>query len=327
MVRAGAAETALLAGLVVLAGCGGSGDAVQQGGTLTPVPVPGDEPSPTAAPPPGVAPAGVENPSALVTAHRDVLRGASYTVCRFERVTVADGTFLRERSTAVRIGPDRSRFHVVHAERGGWPTAPPTRIELWSDGDTLLVAREPGSPAARYETHPAAVFDQRPAPFDDRAFEFVELSSLPTIRTFLAAAETRIARETGDGEPGFRVTGSADRMDGGALPGTPAGAAGRGNDSAIRNVSLDARVTPEGFVSEFRVRYDAVAPGAADATEGGTADGVPLRVTRTVRYADVGATTIDRPRWYRAATNGTGAGPRASPAESGAGPAACGRAG
>lgn len=103
----------LLLGLVVvLAGC--SGPALQ-GATTTPTATPAPVPTVEDSFPPGVAPEGVADASALADAHRESVRDCSHTLVVFERERVGEpalGSHFVGNRTVYQVGADGS-FNVT----------------------------------------------------------------------------------------------------------------------------------------------------------------------------------------------------------------------
>jgi hypothetical protein len=312
-----------LAGLLVLAGCGGLGAGGDDSGpeaTLTPVDVPGD--SGSAGPavealPPGVTPAGVEDPFALAWAHTGALEGRSYTVRSVVTVRHPNGTLRGRRRTVARVGADRRRFHVVHVTRG--PTPPfrpvrrgavrtPGRSVFWSDGRRLLwsVTRPNGTayrsvPAGEYDPDGSRVGERWRGPADTGGEDIYLV--LNAVRT--AVSETTVAGSGSDSATGngtaVRIESTGRASAGSVEEAHSIGAAfeyplGAEFDT-VSSVDLSATVTPDGFVREYRFAY---AVGDEDERVG---------VVRRVTYSAVGRTAIARPAWYdRAVEEGTDGG-------------------
>ncbi|WP_435195255.1 hypothetical protein [Natronomonas sp. EA1] len=178
---------ALLALLLVLAGCSAlapGGDTTPEP-TLTPAPVPEDTPSPTRAPPerlaPGLTTAGVDNATALAAAHATRLNGTYVlrrnvtvrntninVVARSRSVIRDNGTHERYQYTPLFGGPRLEYYHTNgtawrRSVENGTVTYDRTTLEPWFDGsafdittllartDARVVDRERAGATRRYE--------------------------------------------------------------------------------------------------------------------------------------------------------------------------------
>lgn len=285
---------AVLVLVVVLAGCNGLvlGGEETPASTVTPMPVPTDEPTPTPRPElaPGLTRNGVVEPFALAEAHASVLADTSYTLVENHSVRFRRGMVYSGGTVEARLGTNHTRYAVV---RTGSQTSVPFPVieeRFWSNGNRTLVART----STDNTTYAIARADGGPLPVR-RA-----LSDDPTnsdrIPTLFGAMETRVVGLTvRNGTRLYRVRGS-----------------NLTNEFALDtewespgNVKLVALVDRRGLVREYRLHYTA------------SFDGDPVRVSRRVRYTNVGSTTVERPSWYGAAvrnvtaatTNGTDAPP------------------
>jgi hypothetical protein len=242
--------------LVVLAGCAGltGGD-----------PTPRDTVSPVAVPttgegyPPGVDEAGV-SPSSLAAAHDRALAGTSFTFVRRQRV-VANGTVWttdRERRVAA-DGTYTGRLNRT-APEPPLQGVPPVRFAYWTNGTATAYYREssrgPGSYAWSDGTPPV-----------------VDVTGSRTVERLFRAVEPSVVER----REGVVLVGSSDR-----LPDALSPSLGLADP---RDVSLTARVAPDGVVTRWRLTYVA------------TADGRSVRVVRDTRVTAVGATTVERPAW------------------------------
>jgi len=294
--RAGAA---LLAALLVLAGC--SGLAGDDRTRPTPAPVPTDAPE-TASQrslAPGVGPAGRTDPLALSLAHDRTVRNRSVTV-RFERVRrYPNGSLHSRRARLVRASANRTRLFSRFENDGPGATYFPEggSVTVFTDGTRLLQRTRRGErvsygglPPSRYRVGTAPVIPYLPG--GGRVY------------VVFASVQTRFAGvETAGGVERYRV--ESVRQTG------PAGLAGSEQIDAVRNLSVTATITPAGLVRSYRLEYV------------GIENGTPLTVTTVVSYRAVGSTRVERPPWYgramaaldrRNGTNGAGArGDSASP--------------
>lgn len=269
--------------VVVTAGCSGFAFGGGDGpvSTVTPAPVPADD---AGTYPVGLGPGGVTSPSLLGAAHAAALNGTSYTLKMTRTVRYANGTLRSDLRIEVALDADRTHLANVSVRGHAAPVLlgrPPASASFWSDGDvylrrltrdnrTIYNEYEPPDNYAgtwRYWVHTAAL-NGRP-----------EADVTQTVAPF----QTRTTRTESDDGTVYVVSG--DRLRRGDL-GTPW--------SARRNATLAARVTQSGLVRAYRTEYTA------------TAGGERVRVTRTVRFDDVGNTTVGRPSWYDRARSTTG---------------------
>lgn len=286
----------LAATLVLVAGCSSPASAPTgtETATATAAPVPTDRPSTFLAP--GVTPRGVTDPVALARAHRRTLGRTSVTVRVEESRRYANGTLRWRRTATQRVdaGGRTVRSHYVGAFEGStrgsgllsefvrFPDA--TRVERYTVG---------GGAYHRYRFPSGDTWYVGAASPDPRLVD-------PGLVPLFWAVDTRVTgREVRDGTTRYRLEG-AEIID----PTTFERVFVGGPSVEVRNVSLDATVDGRGVVHRYRLIYRLVRP-----------DGVVVRGKESVRFEDVGTTTVERPTWYAAAANATGtwggeAGPR-----------------
>lgn len=277
----------LVAVLVVVAGC--SSPASPPTGTTTATataaPVPTDQPSTFLAP--GVTPRGVADPVALAMAHRRTLGRTNVTVRIEESRRYANGT-LRWRRTAIQRVDARGRTVRSHyvgefegSRRGSgllsefvrFPDA--TRVERYTVGDGAY---------HRYRFPSGDTWYVGAASPDPRLVD-------PGLVPLFWAIDTRVtAREVRDGTARYRLEGS-EVGDPTTLQRVFLG----GRFADVRNVSFEATVDERGVVRRYRLTYTLV-----------RTDGVVVLGTESVRFTDIGTTTMERPDWYTAAVNATG---------------------
>lgn len=130
-------RTVLLGLVVVLAGC--SGPALQ-GATTTPTATPAPVPTVEDSYPPGMAPDGVEDASALADAHRESVGDRSQTMVVFERERVGEpalGSHFVGNRTVYRVGANGSYnvtvFTVNTRGNGALTTQVPRRARFGND--------------------------------------------------------------------------------------------------------------------------------------------------------------------------------------------------
>jgi hypothetical protein len=312
-----------LAGLLLLAGCGGvassgAGGGGDAGATLTPVEVPEETASPRPLAtelPPGMGPDGVEDPFVLARAHTEALEGRSYTVRSVVTMRYPNGTLRGRGRTVARVGADRSRFHVVHVTLGPRPpfrpvregaVRTPGRSAFWSDGRRFLwsVTRPGGTvyrsiPPGEYEPEESGVLDRWRGRADAGGEDVYLVTN--AVRTRVTAGSEN---GSGSGSEGALRIVSTGRASAGSVEESHSIGAAFDHPlgvefSTVTSVELTATVEPSGFVREYRFAYAVV-----DEDE-------RVRVVRRVTYSAVGETTIPRPEWYGRtvddAANGTDA--------------------
>lgn len=259
--------------LLVLSGCSG----LFGGGTSTPTVTPVDPPtgSPTATPVPVLAPGvtarGVQNASALASAHEAVLANESHTIAATETRRYADGTLQWQYDSDRRVAPTEARHHAVATISG---TERPfgigslrnvSRFETYREGQQVHVFESNGTATRSVRTTgdaPRVVAD-------------------PLVAVF-SATETEVeGRVTRNGTTVHRlVVVEVTR------PELLAGALARPSYDSVENASFSALVDSRGLVHEYRLAYTL--------HRGETT----VQVTREVRFRSVGNTTVTRPPWY-----------------------------
>lgn len=286
--RSGSLPALALVFAVILAGCGG---AVLGGDRSPPTTATATTNQSTILPPPGISSLRVLNPSALGRAHARAIENTSYVVVSNRTVSGPNGTLLSRLTTRIAVD-DQEGFHA-RAETAG-PEAPvfigePPAIGIyWSNGTvylrklshgdrTVYTQYEPpntwvGTRAYWAEAVPFGARNNRPATFYTAVFH---------------AVPARVVGETSiHGTPVLRLEGTINETDTDAdLP---------DDLDSISNVTLVALVDQDGLVRALDLRYV------------GTLDEEPVRVHWSVRYSDIGSTSVDRPSWYDRAANETG---------------------
>lgn len=279
----------LVAALVLVAGCSSPASAptgtTTATATATAAPVPTDRPSTFLAP--GVTPRGVADPVALARAHRRTLGRTSVTVRVEESHRYANGTLRWRRTATQRVdaGGRTVRSHYVGAFEGStrdsgllsefvrFPHA--TRVERYTVG---------GGAYHRYRFPSGDTWYVGASSPDPRIVD-------PGLVPLFWAVDTRVtAREVRDGTTRYRLEGNEV-----ADPTTLERVFVGGRFADVRNVSLEATVDGRGVVHRYRLTYTLV-----------RTDGVVALGTESVRFTDVGTTTVERPTWYAAAVNATG---------------------
>lgn len=239
--------------LLLLAGCGGTSDPTP---TTTPAPVP--DSNATAALPPGVAADSV-NATELADAHQRAVENRSYILVIVNRRRVG-GQELGARFTGtrqvIRVAGDRYLSEeAALSARAAFSATVVERI-VFSDGSERYI---------RAETENGTIY--RVVPDDPGRFAAL---SARMIAHHLAVENVSVS------------------------PTVDGGAEIRGSSPTEVNASyytVEARVGPDGFVTELRANYR-------------DAEGTPQWVT--LKYRRVGNTSVERPEWMDdAVTNAT----------------------
>ncbi|MFD1514019.1 hypothetical protein [Halomarina rubra] len=276
------AVVAVVACLLVLAGCGTDGVGERGGlGTpaapVTPAPVPGDRPAPadteaTEEVAPGVTNAGVVDSGRLVAAHVEHVRGRSVATTRRTVVYGVDGRVRSSAQTRAFVGADRRRAFVDHRVAG-----PPAgfgmddeRVQQYVAGETVF-ARTVSNGTERFASSARD-------PYATTGSALVSnISTGPSLATAFAAFVFDVAPHAGAwAESRYRLRSTTD-PERGALAGLA--------DERAQDVSFMATVTDEGLVTWWRMAYTT------------DRDGETVRVVRTVSFDGVGTTTVERPGW------------------------------
>lgn len=264
--------------LLTLAGCSGlslEGTTTPERSELTPAPVPD---AVDGSGPPGIADGEVTSVRLLGQAHGAALNELSYTVASNRTVVYPNETVRSQIRTRVAVERDGTHLADVSVRGPRAPVLlgrPPASATFWSDGERNL---------RRLERDNRTVYNEYTPPDSyagTRSFwvQSVALDGTPT---------RDVTRTLGS----FRTLTVAER-------------AGASNESLIRgralwedesvtsgavdptNATLTARVRNDGLVAAYRVRYTARTP-----------DGERIRVIQSVRFENVGQTTVERPSWY-----------------------------
>lgn len=130
-----------LALLVLLAGCGSYAVGSLDTPTVTPAPVPSDQPVSTAGQslPPGLSETGITNVTALRRAHARVLSSTSFTRHTTLSIQYLNGTELLgvERTLQVEPADDRFSYREVRTGSSAQRPSDTVRVSIWSTGDRV----------------------------------------------------------------------------------------------------------------------------------------------------------------------------------------------
>lgn len=268
---------ALFALSLVLAGCNGlalGGDETPER-TFTPAPVPTDEPTPTPVPQlaPGLMGTGVTDAFALRLAHSSVLDNTSYTFYSNTTVRHANGTVFNRIAIRVQSTANHSRYFFTQngspVAISGW-----RGFSLWFAGERVLVTQTNESDTS-YSIPRSA--DGEPVPLHELSFFSTNSAGVGTL---FSSVETRVAnRKQRNGTTVYRVVATNVT--------NPAAFERRWQNP--RNLTLVAFVDSRGLVRAYRLDYTA------------TLSNSTVRISRQVRYTNIGTTTVERPPWYEQA--------------------------
>lgn len=268
---------AVLALLVLLAGCSGATPGGTPTAVPTPAPVPDLTPTPTRTPPPvdgplvtatgplapGLTAEGVRDAVALAEAHFGTLRGQNVTVERTTVVRYGNGTTRRLDERVLLDAAGERSLAVV--------TLGNTTRREWTEERTALV-RTDRDGVVEYRAERA-----RP--------ETVRSVYRRSFLGLLVAADGARVTRMSEGGADYRVTANVDTLREAESP--------FGLDPDPGRLTLF--VAESGFVVGWDLRYRA-----------SERDGTPVAVTTRLRHTDVGTTAVERPAWTTDALAATG---------------------
>lgn len=269
--------TALVVGLLLLAGC--AGVQFQWGSGSSPT-------TPTASPestqdtsqyPPGITSAGVSEPATLSTAHATTLQGQSYSVTKTYQIEYSNGTLYTSETVSTQVAASEARYLYNSTVRGTveriYGSSSGTLVR-YANGSVVVQKTEIGAEASyRVITgpngEPVPPAELSPEPADDR------INVL-----FGALSNVSVTRQSG----------SVYRIEATSL--------GRNSlvvdEILISNVTdfhFTATVSADGLVRAYTVSYD------------GTVDGHAVSVREQREYDTIGSTTVEQPPWYENAVS------------------------
>lgn len=295
-------SAALVAAAVLLAGCGGlpmpdGGD----GGPTVATPVSVEPRAADSAP--GVLDGQVASPDALGRAHADAIENESYVLTSNRTVRAPNGSLESGLAVEVAIDEERRFLATVSTEGPDAPVfvgEPPAEAVYWSDGSTYLRRLTLAGRTTYVEFGPPDTwvgtwyYWAKTVPFGGSAARPATFYA----GLFGAVPDRVDGQRTLDGRRVVRIVNEGDRpFSDAAFP---------GRVESVHDVSMVALVDRDGLVRSLDLRY------------AGVVEGEPVRVHRTVRYAGVGTTTVERPAWYDRAASGSA--DRDAAAPMGAGP-------
>lgn len=217
---------------------------------------------------PGLTGAGVTDSEQLAFAHETKLQGKSFTHVSSWTLRAGNGTILDEGRQTVAVGADGNRFVAVtntsYSKSSGSDVT--LHSALFSNGSVTY---------SRVSSEHGTTFDR----LSGKKFFRSSYTLRGYYATLLNDTETDVVGTLSrDGETLYRVVGRAQSRNM-SIP-----AASRRNVTAT-NVTVTALVDSSGRIHEFATEYDY------------TAEGRSRHRKQTVRYEQVGATTVERPDW------------------------------
>jgi|GEM_PF-2785138 len=219
----------LVAGLCVLAGCGGFGGqpGTEVRDTVTPAPVPT---VPTESP--ESASDGVIDADRIAADHWRALDGRSHTARTSVRWRYRNGSVYDD-TTVHRVRPDRERFHVVAVYARPRGAINRTGHELWYDGERSFYrveSQDDGPVFRQLETEVA-----------------IQYPGASLIRGLFTRLRPVDVRQTAFGST--VVTGPVSGV---------YGLQGLSQFRDERNVTMAAHITPDGYVGRIAIGFDAI---------------------------------------------------------------------
>lgn len=204
----------------------------------------------------------------LAESHRDTLANDSFTVTSSTTVQYANGTAALRQFARVRIAPVR-RVVLIRQTADG---SNPTQFGAPFAGVVERWANETGGVYRLTDENGTTAFDEsRTArvPRVEQATRWEDVAAL------LSALDARVV----DVEGGDTIVATGSDVD--VTYGDPS------------EVTVTARLADGDHLHRYTVAYRA------------TRDGTPVQVTRTVRFTNVGETTVEQPTWVEKAQNNT----------------------
>ena len=262
--------------LVLLAGCNAFGVADDSSqpdtSTLTPASVPTDQPTPTPVPQlaPGITGSGIENGTALTTAHRSILQNQSF-VARVNRTILApNGSVIRQMKGTAFVGSSKERFRLTTDQLRGilfeGRNATPVGYETWWTGNEYYLK-------TRYENGTIA-YQLLPSGENLTGYDLV-YSQLGDLSYLQNTTKNVKVEQTAQNDS---VLYSVQRVN-------------RSEDQA--NVALQLLVTPHGVIREYSTISQ------RDFPEGNS------KVINRVQLVRIGGSVPERPAWVDKAINRT----------------------
>jgi hypothetical protein len=266
-------RTAVLALCLVTAGCTGfiGSEGAASTETMTPAPVPDSPPLQVA---PGLTETGVADADALVRAHVAGLSNTSFTVEHRRAVDDVGGTRRVQQTTRAEISAGYRSYTAFRRVSG--PSVTDQVIRTHSeDRRAIQWILGDGTNSSRIVADGQGIGGPPRPPRDALFFEptyheRVRALFLGANVTAVVPARAAVVKLHGTRVFRVRADGAANRS---RFPVTPA--------ERVGDVSFTATVSPAGVVHSYGVQYTVVR------------NGTRLRVTESLRYTDLGVTTVD----------------------------------
>ena len=272
-------RTALIAGLVLLAGCNGlfgpTGNTAGSDGGTTPRSATPGEPNggygTTRAPgelPPGMTHGGIRDPWRLAQAHAAVLRNTSYTVTSASTNWFPNGTLATQQAMTSRSGANGTRSASVRMLSGPGLSSPENlaRYDAWTNGSAAYVRTELTNGTVEYARWPGFPTVRDPTGRD-------------TLYGLYATYEFTVADQFERGGTTYYRLVSTELGPNATTP--------------FSNASVSILLDERGVVREYHVSGEK------------TAGSETFLVDRTVRFSALGNTTVGRPAWLDEALRNT----------------------
>lgn len=202
----------------------------------------------------------------LAEAHRDALGNDSFTATTTITVQYANGTAALRQFSRTRIDPETGAV-LLRQTAGG---SDPAQFGVPVDGVLDWWANESGSVYRVTHENGSVEYSERPSrsvPRVEQATRWEDVAAL------LSALDARNV----NGEDGDTVVATGSDVQ--VAYGEPS------------EVSVTARLSDSDHLHSYTVSYRA------------TRNGTPVQVTRTVRFTNVGETTVEQPSWVSEAHN------------------------
>lgn len=266
--------------LLALSGCDAlsepSGTATE---TLTPADVPTQTPVQQIAP--GVTTSGVEQVSVLAAAHNASLQNRSYTRYVNETALYVNGTVRAQFQLTARVTADRSRISItVHEKFPPSMEAEESDYDMWATGDRVFT---------RLRTSNETLY--RTSSRDEHTAMIPSWTQVNTRFTKeFSASDMHVGDfQVTDGEKRYVLTANG-----------PAPMPGRISEGLKSPAPAHARATigPQGRIHSYLVRYRTTTISENTAGETPQVTNITVRAGETVRFDNIGTTTVERPSWY-----------------------------
>jgi hypothetical protein len=265
-------RAAVVALCLALAGCGGFVGGPDRATPVTPAPVPTPDPE-TVRVAPGLTEAGVDDADALTRAHVAVLSNRSYTVDRRRLVETAAGTVRLRQDTRVETAAGYDAYQASRTVTGTAVSDRTVRTR-WTDGRAVQWTTANGTTDRRIVADSRGIGGPPLPPRDALSFDPTFNQRLRVLFGAVTVTDVSLTNEEVmqlNQAPLYRVS-TDGATDSARIPVVAA--------ERVGDVSVTATVTPNGVVRSYALQYTVVR------------DGTTLRVTESVRYSDVGTTTV-----------------------------------